>query len=689
MDKETRNIKENNNLLINKLWINIKIITIYTFGSIFYYWSLAQIDPRSVVCFREFHFKCFYIIAELVLISSITISISIYLIVFYKLNKFHIFNIFIIYSYFYYKDHDNGLAFHGIYNFLLFIFLLFLLLIIFCYSTCIFYFSKKLSNRYVFFIILFLIPFSPIFIFFKIFGSNHFSCNNWAKGLNNTYIDNTSKDYPCLINIPKNNSCYLTEIGPFFDISSKYRPTCLNDKLLNSQRNFFLDSMKIQKIKYLDISDQKCFGYPITTNDKFSMDYFGNTIYRGKKRLFDELNNNIILMDLYKKNKAEYYPNETEPEIYIKFENGRGNVKVQVHRNETLIKEKEEEKKKNHYNYKNMFTNVIVMFFDTISRVHFFRKLPKTSSFLNKFSGYEPDFSKKQMTIFQFFKYNSIKSFTDPNLRATYFGANMESDGTFFADYFRNKGYILGRASTYCEKSSILFWHKNLRRRFNIRWDHDGTAVSCIKGTYRGFFHTYLYSLIKKCMFGKQIIEYAIEYLESFMTTYFDYNKMFLFESGEAHEPTGQIIGYFDDIFFKFLNKLYSQGFFTNTTIVIFADHGQHLNGPLYLFNCEDFKYERTLPLLFLLIPNTHELYEDSLYETIKNNQQVFITPFDIYYTLIHIALGDKFKEIIKNPFDKYGESLFKPIDYKLRYCESPIYDSQIKPQYCICKKIL
>ena len=80
MDKETRNIKENNNLLINKLWINIKIITIYTFGSIFYYWSLAQIDPRSVVCFREFHFKCFYIIAELVLISSITISISIYLV---------------------------------------------------------------------------------------------------------------------------------------------------------------------------------------------------------------------------------------------------------------------------------------------------------------------------------------------------------------------------------------------------------------------------------------------------------------------------------------------------------------------------------------------------------------------------------------------------------------------------------
>jgi len=92
------------------------------------------------------------------------------------------------------------------------------------------------------------------------------------------------------------------------------------------------------------------------------------------------------------------------------------------------------------------------------------------------------------------------------------------------------------------------------------------------------------------------------------------------------------------------------------------------------------------LPLLLLLIPNTHELYEDSLYETIKINQQAFITAFDIYYTLTHIALGDKFKEIIKNPFDKYGESLFKSIDYKVRYCESQIYDSLIAHESYSCR---
>jgi len=176
--------------------------------------------------------------------------------------------------------------------------------------------------------------------------------------------------------------------------------TCLDDKLINSQRIFLLNSMKRLYVKYLNISNQKCFGYPITTNYKYSIRELGNTIYKLKRKLSKELNNNIILMDLYKNNKTKYYPNKSEPEIYIEFKKGRGNVKIKVKRNETLIKEKA--KNENNYNINHMLMNVIVMFFDTISRVHFFRKFPKTSSFLNKFSGYEPDSSKKNVN-FQIF----------------------------------------------------------------------------------------------------------------------------------------------------------------------------------------------------------------------------------------------------------------------------------------------
>jgi len=138
--------------------------------------------------------------------------------------------------------------------------------------------------------------------------------------------------------------------------------------------------------------------------------------------------------------------------------------------------------------------------------------------------------------------------------------------------------------------------------------------------------------------------------------------------------------------FIIFLFKLYSNNFLLNTTIILFSDHGQHLNLPLYIFKFKDFVYEKTLPFLFLIIPNTKVLYNASLYEKIKSNQQAFITPYDIYYTLIHIALGVSISRINKKSSNYYGESLLTPINYLLRYYESRIYDSQIKPDTCNCK---
>jgi hypothetical protein len=89
---------------------------------------------------------------------------------------------------------------------------------------------------------------------------------------------------------------------------------------------------------------------------------------------------------------------------------------------------------------------------------------------------------------------------------------------------------------------------------------------------------------------------------------------------------------------------------------------------------------------LFLIFPNTQELYEEFLYEKIKSNQQVFITPYDIYYTLIHIALGDKISEINKNLSNNFGESLLTALNYSNRYCKSKIYDPQINSRTCNVK---
>ena len=63
--------------------------------------------------------------------------------------------------------------------------------------------------------------------------------------------------------------------------------------------------------------------------------------------------------------------------------------------------------------------------------------------------------------------------------------------------------------------------------------------------------------IIRRCLFGKDIFKHSLQYLESFWTAYLKNNKMFLFDSGEGHEPTGQSVGYLDKIFYNFLFKFH------------------------------------------------------------------------------------------------------------------------------------
>lgn len=86
--------------------------------------------------------------------------------------------------------------------------------------------------------------------------------------------------------------------------------------------------------------------------------------------------------------------------------------------------------------------------------------------FLNQFSKYEKNFLKKKMTIFQYFKYNSIRPYTDPNLKVAYYGSKIDGKGTYFANFFKKKGYIIGRANTHCQKEPASN-PDNITHKFN------------------------------------------------------------------------------------------------------------------------------------------------------------------------------------------------------------------------------
>ena len=58
-------------------------------------------------------------------------------------------------------------------------------------------------------------------------------------------------------------------------------------------------------------------------------------------------------MDLYNKNKDKYYPNQPRPEIEVIFKENKGKIKINIQRNETLIKERKNKIKKRNQMYKN------------------------------------------------------------------------------------------------------------------------------------------------------------------------------------------------------------------------------------------------------------------------------------------------------------------------------------------------
>ena len=646
---------------------NFIICLTYFFGAISYFLSLSEMKGISMKCYTRKRLECIYILVTLTFISSLLISISIYMILFKNYKKIHLFIIFFIYLIFYLKDHNNEVLKHGLFNFLGFIFSTLILIILFSIAN---FLITSIKKKKYFLIILIFSSFIYFIFKFRQYKFSHFSCDIWAKGFNNTFIDNASKDYPCFTHTPPPHSCYLSEIGPFFDFTRIYRPTCLDDNLIEYETKKYLEDIK--SLKYLKISKKNHFGYPLTNNEDFKYDLFGTIVQPGNKSFQNKITKNIILMDLYKKNKEKYYPNKDSPEIEILLSKNKGKIKINIKQNKTLIMEKNKILKK--IKDKLLYKNILVMFFDSLYRAHFHRKFRKTTKFLNQFFKYEQDYSKKNMTVFQYFKYNSVYYNTDPNLKAAYYGANKYGKGIHFANYFKKNGYIIGRVNAYCGKESV-FNKKNPSSLMPAIWDHEGLSLGCIKTFYHRFLVSRLTSLIKKCLFGKDLSQYALEYLESFWITYIEQYKLFLFQSLEGHEPSGELIGYFDEILYNFLNKFYKLGYFKDTFILLFSDHGNQLPGPLYLFNSQDFLTERALPLLLILVPNNEKLYKDNLYEKIKSNQQTFITPFDIYNTLIHLAYGKNKKEY-KRKSVSYGGSLFSKLNYKTRICKS----SKLKP---------
>ena len=502
-----------------------------------------------------------------------------------------------------------------------------------------------------------------IFFLFNIkYLIEYLNCDDWHKGLNNTYIENDNNKYGCKIRIPK--FCPY-KIGRYFlDISKIYRIKCgLNS---NAKKKM----LRFSNSKYINSNTTK-FGFPLINKNSMSLKQSKENI-----RLFIKKH----LVDMDNKKQLGKIRKENIPEVIVDFsQNQNGKMIINLKFNESLSKERKKEEK----NSEPYSENIIILYFDSVSRATSLRQLKKTTKFFENFmsnKGYaNPKYLSDNFHSFQFFKYVAFLHWTRGNYPKIFYGKDKLNNMTRITKYLKENGYITAFSHDMCYRDPCF-----MPRFMKNEEICDYELLLCdpnMKNTN---------SMIKKCLYDKLNIEYQYEYGFQFWEKYKNNRKFLAIINNDGHEGTLEILKYDDEIIFNFLNNLFNKNYLKETTIFLLSDHGCPMPS-LYNFN-EFFMIDRYLPMLFILTYDKKNISYIDQYKYIKENQQILITSYDIYNTIGFLIYGKYYSKIknktniLETPKSKLGQSLFSKLDPK----RNP-YDYENMPK-SICesyKKIL
>lgn len=140
------------------------------------------------------------------------------------------------------------------------------------------------------------------------------------------------------------------------------------------------------------------------------------------------------------KDSSEFVLDLTNPEtttLNLKVKPNATRAEEQKKLREKIIK-----KEKKDGTYENRFDkNVMILYFDNLSRAHFYRKLPKTAQWFSKFTSNE-----KELTTTQYFRYHSVYYNTLWSNNAMYYGEikNLKNTSQNVFDSYSENGYITG-----------------------------------------------------------------------------------------------------------------------------------------------------------------------------------------------------------------------------------------------------
>ena len=551
------------------------------------------------------------------------------------------------------RDHGENFLNHGLLN----LFALFSLTIMGEIIILIILFIRWLCKKIKIFQVILGIAFFILSIIVFVKYKDEYYCKDWDKGLNDTYINNDLSIYPCKINIPK-EKCLIGIIGPILDLSKLAKIKCEDRK---EKEKTLLKSYSNLNSK----NEVKRIGYPITIGKEDEINgrptLYAETLYKFVKENLVDMDDEIQL------NKLEDYQ---KPEVIVNFnDDPYGKIEININYKEKLAQKRKLLEKEN-------ASNVLFLFIDNLSRVHFYRQYKKTMQFLKqflKYEGYSNEKSKEQKYHgFEFLKYQKFNGATVQNATPMFSGVYLDKNNKMISIIrdFKNNGYITCNVQDVCHKELM---HINpLKKYYYVEFDHEYAATNCEPNIYNPGYGIFSgeNGVFRKCLYGKESFEYALEYGKKFWSTYKNNKRFLRITNTYAHEYSSEKSKYTDDSLYLFLKELYETDQLKDTTVFIAADHGFALMGVYKILDSKDYPIEFSLPLFILIVPDKKNKKYEEQYSEILKNQQTLVTSFDIFYTLRYILYDEQYKTLPLNGNKNDGEYLFKYINPKERVCK-------------------
>ena len=405
------------------------------------------------------------------------------------------------------------------------------------------------------------------------------------------------------------------------------------------------------------------------------------------------------LIDMDNAELLKQLGDKEKPEVVLDYsKNEYGEINIKINYDEELSQERKQLEK----NTNPLYDNIIYIFFDAISRKHFSRVFKKTSKFIDNFMKYEGYSTEKDPSQkyhgFQFFKQHSFREYTLGNTipmfyGQTYYSKKIES----ITGEFKNNGFVTCNLFGFCNKETFYYdWQlkKDMERNF-VEFDHEMFALNCDPNCFDvdnpHSINLGESSVFRRRLYGKENVEYLFDYAVQFLENYKTNRKFLRISIPNGHEFSGQASKYVDEPLYNFLNYIFQNNLMKNSAVIFSADHGHSILVLYKFLEALDQQIELHNPLLlFILSDNEKKTYEEQ-YGNIYQNQQTFITTYDIYHTLKDI-LYRKDEEITIKGLEEKGEkfenkkhylgtSLFRYIDPLERKCSNYIDIDE-----CICK---